>query len=302
MVSNLGTVESSDWPGRSNPEQREVSMNHKSRSKHTLNTSLFVEPLSKEARYWIGMLLADGNIYTKRQGQQEYKVLQFGLKLDDIEHIRKFARAVGVLEESVRAYGKNSPLGKDFCAKVCFAAKELASQLAAYGITERKSLNEVVPESLALDHDFWRGMVDGDGSIGLYPYGRVNGKPCLYPQLHLCGSYQTIEKFTDFLLTITGFKPAICPCRSIFFCGLAGPKAKTAISAIYYDDCSPVLDRKMIIAKNCKQWQPNRLRLTTEEILIIRNSTDSCYKLATRFYTSAVTVQKIRRGITYKNL
>ena len=203
---------------------------------YSLNLAAFAKPLSREAKYWIGFLLADGCI-TSCKG---YAVISLALKFEDAEHVRKFAEFVGVPEVAVR----------DYCYKgsrrtqLAFSGKELVGRLAVYGVVPRKSLTAAVHPDLALDPDFWRGVVDGDGCLSI-----SRG-----PIISLGGSHQVVGAFSDYLWTLTGFKPAISKCRSIFQTAARGQRACAVVSAIYYDGCSVGLDRKMAIAKEFTDW------------------------------------------------
>lgn len=219
------------------------------KSKHRLNLEAFTKPLTAEAKYWVGFLLADGCVSA---GSHGYGTVCLRLKFSDAEHVRKFARFVGVLEESVREYTEKSTWGYGHGVQLQFAGKELVGQLAEYNVIPRKSGKEVVEESLALDPDFWRGMLDGDGSLSMVlrkPYPRP------YPWITLCGSNDVVSRFVDYLFVITGFKPSISSCRSIFQTALAGKKARVAISNIYPVGCDPVLERKMVLAKAIIDWR-----------------------------------------------
>ena len=129
-----------------------------------------------------------------------------------------------------------------------FVSVEMCQQLAKYNVMPNKSANEVVPESLALDVDFWRGVVDGDGNVRIRPQDNC---PCLT----LTGSWRLIDKFADFLLEIAGKRPAVSQNHSIYQLGVGGSRARTALSKIYYDGCAPALDRKMAAAELCKSWK-----------------------------------------------
>ena len=124
-------------------------------SKHHLNLEAFAEPLSPEARYWIGFLLADGCV----SSNGNYDYIGLGLKFSDVEHVRRFARFVGVCEESVRERLGVNNFGKNHSAQLVFSGKGLIPQLAKYGVVPRKSWTASVPPTLAHDQDFWRGLV-----------------------------------------------------------------------------------------------------------------------------------------------
>lgn len=206
-----------------------------SRSKHHLNLSAFAEPLSAEARYWIGFLLADGCISNSRG----YPQICLNLKLEDAEHVRKFARFVGVLEESVRESNDKGNFGQANVVKLQFTGKELIPQLAKYGIVPKKTWTASVPPTLAQDTDFWRGLVDGDGCTN------KNGG---YNRVALCGTLAIIEGFRKLCCVVTGFRPALTPSGSIFYAALGSSKATKLLRWLYYPG-AVALERK------AKAWQ-----------------------------------------------
>lgn len=214
-------------------------------SPHELNLEAFEEPLSREARYWVGFLLADGSINVRFAGKPEVRL---ALAVKDSGHVRKFATFMGIRDEFVREYKKVSNYGNNDAAWLQFSSDEVCQQLAKYNVVPNKSANEVVPESLALDVDFWRGVVDGDGNVRIRPQDNC---PCLT----LTGSWRLIDKFADFLLEIAGKRPAVSQNHSIYQLGVGGSRARTALSKIYYDGCAPALDRKMAAAELCKSWR-----------------------------------------------
>jgi hypothetical protein len=216
-------------------------------SKHHLNLSAFAEPLSKEAKYWIGFLLADGCITHSRN---LFPVIELGLKIEDAAHVKNFATFVGVSEESVKEYRNKNSFGKGHYVLLAFAGKELIPQLAKYGIVPRKSFTATVHPDLEQDPDFWRGVVDGDGGMCLREYAP-------YPYINLCGSKAVVESFVRYLQSFSSrnFAPTIGTCRSIFRTSFGGKAARAAISSIYYDLCKPVLARKMATAEICKAWK-----------------------------------------------
>ena len=185
--------------------------------------------------------MADGSI-------RDNLMISLALATKDSNHVQKFAEFVGVPQEQIRNYKRISNYGQNDTAWLNFVSVEMCQQLAKYNVVPNKSANEVVPESLALDVDFWRGVVDGDGNVRIRPQDNC---PCLT----LTGSWRLIDKFADFLLEIAGKRPAVSQNHSIYQLGVGGSRARTALSKIYYDGCAPALDRKMAAAELCKSWR-----------------------------------------------
>jgi hypothetical protein len=156
------------------------------------------------------------------------------LKFEDAEHVRKFAKFVGVCDESIREYDHCTNFGKGHGVQLAFTGKELIPQLAKYGVVPRKTKTASAPPSLAHDPDFWRGLMDGDGCVGNYNS---------YNQIQFGGTLAMVEGFRDVCYAITGFRPALTPSRSIFQTGLRGARATKLLQWLYYPG-AVALERK----------------------------------------------------------
>lgn len=120
---------------------------------------------SAEKAYWIGFIMADGNIYHYKNSDK----VQFEIKLKstDIEILKKFARCIGFDETKIRE-GSGMRKGHEcHYATIRTYNKNFCSHLAKYGITPRKSGNEIMPEHIPENFikDFIRGFIDGDGYL-----------------------------------------------------------------------------------------------------------------------------------------
>ncbi len=199
----------------------------------------FDGPLSREARYWLGMLMADGCV-TTNNGLSH--CLVFNLKFSDYDHVASFQRFM-------RGTGKiyiNTT--KQHTAMVRMTSRHMTDVLALYGIVPRKSLIAVAPDILKNDIDFWRGMVDGDGTVS-FSSGIVKGKRYTYPYIKLCGSRSIVTQFRDFVNTIDlSISPSISSADSIYAASMTGTKAVRIIHALY-NDAPIALPRKFSVAK-----------------------------------------------------
>lgn len=196
--------------------------------KHQLDLFAFSEPLSVEARYWIGFLLADGCI----ADSESYPRVCLSLKFTDSEHVKRFARFVHISEESIKC----DAVRKGYGARLRFIGRELIPQLAKYGVVPRKSLIASVHPDLANDRDFWRGLIDGDGCVG---------KNAGYNCVRLCGSLRVVESFRELCFARTGIRPALTPSPPIFCTGLTGFKATKLLEWLYYPGAL-ALERKAL--------------------------------------------------------
>lgn len=137
------------------------------------------DTITEESAYWVGFILADGNIYHPKKRSKQ---LNIGLAERDWEHLEKFKKFIG---SNKQLYYNN---GGVF---ISFYSNRIVEKLAEYGIVPRKSKIAKVPENLKNNRHFWRGMVDGDGWVTT----RTEG----HPILGLCGTLDVVKQFRCFV-------------------------------------------------------------------------------------------------------
>jgi len=146
--------------------------------------------LTPEALYWIGFLYADGHIEKGRPR------ISLTLQKDDHEHLVKFSDFFGCTIREVKGSGKNKDVTYIRCA---FSSQKIYDKLKFFDFTNNKTLSITPHNLLTGSKDFWRGLVDGDGSI-YYPNdkradGKYNGL-----RLDLYGTEHTLDSFLIYLL------------------------------------------------------------------------------------------------------
>jgi hypothetical protein len=203
------------------------------RRKHTLNEAAF-DSLNEEGAYWIGFLMADGCVH-KRNGASPR--ISIALARCDIEHLEAFKMFLGA----------SNPIHIDGnCACFSVSSNKLSNSIARYGITPRKSLTAKVID-LEQSKDFWRGVIDGDGSLSdIQRYSDLKTKH--RTQLSLLGSQALMEQFSLFVQSIANFKPKTFQLGNIFTVVIRGATAAQVVTALYAD-CSIALPRKLKRAK-----------------------------------------------------
>lgn len=127
------------------------------RAKRSFNTDYFDCIDTEEKAYWLGFLFADGAITQERKSYS----IELSLKLDDADHVRKFAKAVG--KEYVNTKST-------YRCRCIVGSKHMFNTLCSYGCTPRKSLTLQFPDKSifadeSLIRHFIRGYVDGDGCL-----------------------------------------------------------------------------------------------------------------------------------------
>ena len=179
--------------------------------------------LTEELAYWLGFLLADGNL--RRQGQRSWQT-RINLAERDKKHLQKF---LDFLQSDYLIY--DCP--KTNSCMVTITSEALGELLINYGITPRKSRTARVDPRLVDNRHFWRGVFDGDGYIG-----KTNLR------FGLGGTRDVCEKFTQFLGS--GLKVHF-KCNDFYTVETCGSKAQHAISTLY-DNAKIALERKAVLA------------------------------------------------------
>lgn len=184
--------------------------------------------LNEETYYWLGFLMADGCVTNK--------TVIIGLNPKDKEHLEKFKKFAGGSQDIYF-----NPNGKS--CSFAFRSQKIIDILNNYNIVPCKSLIATPHLSCINNRHFWRGMIDGDGWIS------SDGR---YPILGLCGSYNVIDRFCEYVNNIVRNNANIRKMRNIWTTTFVG---RQAIALIYelYNGSLIFLDRKAAKAKNMLQ-------------------------------------------------
>lgn len=185
------------------------------------------------AAYWIGFLFADGCIFHQQNGGLTIQLRLSAIDRGHLEKFRQFLSSTHAITTSPPGnYG-----GYQSKASVRFAlgSRRLAGRLLEMGRYE----GPIAPE-LATSRHFWRGVVDGDGSIFALKTG--------YSGICLVGSQRLLEAFLEFLRerNLSG-RMTIRPHKSIYSLSTAGYSAELIIDELYRT-ATTALDRKAATA------------------------------------------------------
>lgn len=196
---------------------------------------------SPNMAYILGFILADGCII-KGSYTGYSDSLKFGVQLSDKDILEKIKKEL--MSKHKISVVKNA-------VHFCVASQELVNDLKKLGISYRKSLNECVPYvPLEYIRDFIRGIIDGDGGIGIDKKG--------YPTIGVCGGRQTLvfirnhflEKFQ--LYSKISRRTYSKECKNFLY--EIKYKSNTALkilSYIYNNERSLYLNRKYELARKC---------------------------------------------------
>jgi DNA-binding CsgD family transcriptional regulator len=180
-----------------------------------------------QANYWAGFLAADGNVFLH--------TLQIGIHNKDECHLRKLRSFLQSEHKIIRSRQ---------LVRLSVNSKTIVHDLEDYGIYPNKSHTYSPPSFLQYDKDFWRGMIDGDGCIGLYK--RSSGT--YLARLELCGSYDCVALFTKTLRTLFGLNVSTRKMKTIYRVSCGGRSAFQVVKWLY-EGAECALQRKAAVAQ-----------------------------------------------------
>lgn len=239
--------------------------------KYQFNESRFAQLESAEEVYWLGFLLADGNVQPRS--------LRVELSNKDRDHLEKFKSFM-----STEAPIKNTC--KD-CCKLLVCSTVLVQHLAKYGIVPNKSNVTYTPNQIpsSLLGHFFRGVFDGDGWVTQ----RYNKYTTNYEISFSSGSSQFINEIWDWITSKVGRRCGYLVDRKrdnqqVFQLQFGGNNIFQQIVNILYDGADVVLDRKWeSIQRALETIQQERLLIrgkekewNDEELLLVDWETRGC--------------------------
>lgn len=202
---------------------------------------------SAQAEYWAGFIMADGCV---QHSGDDLPRLVVSLKRSDAGHLRKL-RDFLQCENPVKEYEQKSYVSKSGILKtsrLTVRSRQIVSDLLKMGITPRKSLTATAPPMVADSRDFWRGVIDGDGTVA-----PPNGYR-MYLSLCSCGRLaHQFHKHIKSVLGINGrLRQAIKPGRAVkYYAEYIGVNAAKVANYLYRDG-DVGLDRKQA---NASHWR-----------------------------------------------
>ena len=207
---------------------------------HELDYTYFDVIDTEKKVYWIGFIMADGNIYHKK-GTASYR-FSMGLKTPDIGHLVKLRTA---LNSTHQIYTDNRPI-----PRLDFTNEYFCKTLIKHGIVPCKSYEELLPPKMPnelLKH-FWRGYFDGDGS--LYVTKNRSAKCGKSWGLNLLGSRTLLESFVNWTCSqgLLGSRPTLHrtrPNSKTFEVKIRKKSEVYNVAKTLYEGSTVYLDRKM---------------------------------------------------------
>ena len=189
---------------------------------YKLDHSVF-ENKSEDLMYWLGFIASDGNIHDN--------CLNITAHSDDAYHLQSFLDFC----KSTHLVRSNK---NENTHRVDIRNRKLANILIELGITKNKSLTFSPTKEMCESTSFWRGMVDGDGSIHITKKGNLS--------MYLCGgSIDCIQAFEKWVKSKTDTKANIYKGASAYYFIISGRHAVRIANELYGGNPNYALKRKL---------------------------------------------------------
>ena len=198
------------------------------RNRTDLNHNIFDIIDTEEKAYWLGFFTADGCINT---GRNKHRI-SLQLQAIDYQHVYKFRQFLGA---GSKVYCGGNPDGS---TRLEAHSPRIVLALSSYGVTPRKTFTATSAVCLfnpELHRHYWRGFIDGDGTIVL------SGKQ---PRIKLYGTLDVVKSFRDFCNTLCPTRADVYRADSIFCFGVSSKPAFSTVGRALYDDSNIFLNRK----------------------------------------------------------
>lgn len=145
---------------------------------------------SEEKAYFLGLLIADGNVFKDSTGRQAS--ISITLDLEDEYMLLKFKEVLNA----------NTSIGHDGrgCGQIAVRSNLMAADLEQYGVVPRKSLFTYLPKinDKYMNH-LIRGILDGDGCIRA-EQTQVNNRFAHF--ISFCGNEQLMRDISKYCIKL----------------------------------------------------------------------------------------------------
>lgn len=149
---------------------------------YTLNESAFDLPITPEAAYWAGFLMADGGLTLN-----EERSTMIGLDLSVVD--RACVEAFRAFLNAGHPITTRKIESGDSC-RIQIRSDRLVAALGVLGVTVGKTNQEKASDVVATNADFWRGYLDGDGCFSVRDDT---------PMVNLVGSASVLTQWKSFI-------------------------------------------------------------------------------------------------------
>jgi hypothetical protein len=230
---------------------------------HALNEDYFRDIDTEEKAYWLGFIAADGCVSTAR-GAICPNRFSLGLAESDAAHLEAFRHAIGYAGAITVARKRRRATGRETSVAVLAVGRErFVSHLVAHGIGPRKTYSLTPPGDdvpAKLKRHWWRGIVDGDGSLSAEKNRRDR---CLSWRVSLCGTRAVIDGFAAFVREHADITPYFENKGVVWTATYSGVQYPQIVARLLYADATVYLPRKKVVADGLLAATPKKPRFLT---------------------------------------
>lgn len=236
--------------------------------------------------YFIGFSQADGSLSEASRNRGKF---QIELQQNDKEVLEKLSSILDC-NYSISERKRNTNFKEDYsscCLRVCDL--NFRNEIKKYLCAGKKSDSIKIPKGI-IKHDYFRGIIDGDGSVGFTAKG--------FPYVSLVTESEDLAiNFIDYIREITGKSKTTSRNKrdNVFNIMVTREDAQELVKHIYYDECMALkrkLDKVIDILSwtrpigskkvNSRTWDKSQdeyiLTHTLEESIKLLNRTKSSIK------------------------
>lgn len=239
------------------------SKNIDTKQKVKFNENYFENLEDKDVCYFAGLISADGWIgvhkkILKSGNEKEYPCLVVAHKLDDIELVEKFQKALNS-RHKIGIYHTFDKRTEETYHRSCIQItnKKLCDDLAKIGITREKSKNLRIPTNIPKHNirHFIRGYSDGNSCWGIEYYQEI---PAI--KYTACSpSYDTIVDIQNILMENCNLDHTVISfAKNCYMFSYGGNVQCQRIFEYFYGDGGISLERKRKLAFDHFQWYINK--------------------------------------------
>ncbi|MFL6398808.1 MAG: hypothetical protein ACJ72J_04415 [Nitrososphaeraceae archaeon] len=188
-------------------------------------------------------MITDANVCYKK----EIPIIALHLKAEDLPHLLKFREFVG---SSHRVGSYINKIWQNTSCSLSFSSEKMANALAKYGFVPNKCFIAEIKGGVEFNRHLWRGVIDGDGSLGIYVRKNLNGGVRRVPYITITGTKNVCLQFKIFVEKELGepMPPNVVFYKKSYLFMVEGRRAVKAIKLLY-SDCTVALERKLIKAR-----------------------------------------------------
>ena len=159
-----------------------------------LNESYFSKIDSGNKAYFIGLLIADGNVFKYNDNSNRQTSISVTLAEEDNYILYKFKEELNSKTALIADKRRNN-IANTFA----FRSNKIADDLAKYSIIPNKTFHTYLPEvPEQYMSDLIRGILDGDGSIRCKQSGKEN-RNRFFHYIGFCGTHKLMQDISDYL-------------------------------------------------------------------------------------------------------